>query len=170
MAAALYAQLFERLRCLFEWNRFEQPEALADQTLDRLALRVSTGSSVDEPVREPLKFAAGIARMIMYETRRNEQRRKEAAEEFQQRSADRSVEDKERLSALLNDCLGHMPEERRVLIERYYSRDARNLIGARVTLANELKISLNALRNRAGRIRSDLENCMRGKHRNEESR
>lgn len=169
-AAALYAQLGERLRCLFEWNRFEQPEALADQTLDRLALRVSAGSSVGEPVREPVRFAAGIARMIMYETRRNEQRRKEAAEEFQQRTAASGAEDKERLSTHLEDCLGRMPEERRALIERYYSRDARNHIAARAALASELKISLNALRNRAGRIRTDLENCMKQKRQNEGSR
>jgi hypothetical protein len=169
-AASLYAHLFERLRSLFEWNGFEPSDALADQTLDRLALRLSQESQGVEPVREPARFAAGIARMIMQETRRNEQRMKEAAEEFQQGAFAYATGEKERISAILNDCLERISADRRLLIERYYSSDARNHIGVRAALAKELKISLNALRNRAGRIRADLENCIRRRRENDRSR
>lgn len=158
-AGQKYTDLFERLRRFFEWNGCEQSELLADQTLDRLARRIHQKDPLEEPVREPAKFAAGIARLILHESRRGEQRIKRAAEVFHQDRTLAATTEKEQSSALLEDCLDRLTFEQRQLIERYYSRDARNHIGARAALAAELGISLNALRNRALRIRADLERC-----------
>jgi DNA-directed RNA polymerase specialized sigma24 family protein len=63
----------------------------------------------------------------------------------------------ERLSALLEECLNELPEPHRHLIRRYYSLESRSQIDGRKLLAEEFNISLNALRNRALRIRSDVE-------------
>jgi hypothetical protein len=50
-----------------------------------------------------------------------------------------------------------LPAAQRELIEKYYGTDGRNQIESRKQLAEEHKISLNALRNRAMRIRIELE-------------
>ena len=56
----------------------------------------------------------------------------------------------------MEQCLAALPKDRRELIERYYVED-------RAALAGALGISLNALRNRAMRIREELFKCLTGK-------
>ena len=53
----------------------------------------------------------------------------------------------------LSHCLGGLSEESRLFLERYYTGDAGRRIQNRQLLAEELGIALNALRNRALRLR-----------------
>jgi DNA-directed RNA polymerase specialized sigma24 family protein len=53
----------------------------------------------------------------------------------------------------MQGCLDVLPSDRRELIELYYTED-------RAGLARKIGISLNALRNRAMRIREELFRCM----------
>jgi hypothetical protein len=81
---------------------------------------------------------------------------------FQIQSADQTrlqqeQRELEQLSALLEECLNELPEQHQHLIRRYYSVESRSQIDGRKKLAEEFNISLNALRNRALRIRSDVE-------------
>jgi DNA-directed RNA polymerase specialized sigma24 family protein len=81
---------------------------------------------------------------------------------FQQQNEDRNrlqqeQRELERLSALLDECLNELPPEQQELIRRYYSSGSRSQIDGRKQLAEEFNISLNALRNRALRIRGDVE-------------
>jgi DNA-directed RNA polymerase specialized sigma24 family protein len=55
--------------------------------------------------------------------------------------------------AAIENCLAALPPDRRNMIERYYGAD-------RNALARELGVSMNALRNRALRIREELFNCV----------
>jgi DNA-directed RNA polymerase specialized sigma24 family protein len=63
----------------------------------------------------------------------------------------------ERMASALDRCLQHLNPAQRELIEKYYGTEGQNQIEARKQLAEQFKISLNALRNRAMRIRADLE-------------
>ena len=67
VAAQRYSALRERLSRFFTWNNAEDPDAQADEVLDRVTRRVSTSTSDDESVRQPEKFAAGVARMLLRE-------------------------------------------------------------------------------------------------------
>jgi len=161
-AAERYAALRERLSRFFTWNNADDPDAQADLVLDRVARRVAASSGDDEAVRQPEKFAAGVARMLLREGWRAQKANLQMISSFQQQNEDRNrleqeQRELERLSALLDECLNELPPEQQELIRRYYSSGSRSQIDGRKQLAEEFNISLNALRNRALRIRGDVE-------------
>jgi len=155
-ASEKYTVLHERLTRFFQWHSVDEAEVLADEVLDRLARRVSTDGGGSDAIKEPEKFATGIARLLLHEYWRRRQRQEEAMLELKYEDAapGREIEG---LAAVLDRCLKELPSAQRELIERYYGTEGQNQIEARKQLADQFKISLNALRNRAMRIRADLE-------------
>ena len=167
-AALRYAALRDRLSRFFEWNNADGPDALADQVLDRLTRRITTATSQDEAVRQPEKFASGIARLLLHEQWRERTAAAQMLNALQQSyetlpKQRHEQQQLERAHHLLEECLETLAPAQRELIQRYYSVEARNQIEARKQLAAASDISLNALRNRALRIRADVESCLRGK-------
>ena len=65
------------------------------------------------------------------------------------------------LLAALNTCLGQLGVRSSELILRYYAGQGAAGQHARLGLAQEWNISINALRNKALRIRQALEQCVR---------
>jgi DNA-directed RNA polymerase specialized sigma24 family protein len=119
-------------------------------------------------VEQPEEFAAGIARLVLHEQWRRQLRVDEALQcvqrEMETRQAlDRTEEARqaEKLSALLDEAMARLAPEQRELIRRYYSAEGRTQIDARKRQAAELDVSINALRNRALRIRADIEGWAR---------
>ena len=182
-AARKYTRLRERLTRFFAWNRADNADALADETLDRLARRLGRADAVDssadrdaagsarkESVERPEEFAAGIARLVLHEQRRRQLRAEQTFDKIQREAdtdrvawrAEESHRAEER-SAVLEKCMAELSEEQRELIRRYYSVEGRTMIDARKRLADEMGISINALRNRALRIRAELENQVRAR-------
>ena len=162
VAAERYSALRERLSRFFAWNHAEDPDAQADEVLDRLTRRVSTSGRDDEAVRQPEKFAAGVARMLLREGWRAQKANVQMISTLQMQNSDqRRLQDERRqmeaLSSLLQECLEELPPANREMIERYYSAESRTQIDGRKKLAKEFNISLNALRNRAMRIRGEVE-------------
>jgi DNA-directed RNA polymerase specialized sigma24 family protein len=152
-----YQALRERLIRFFQWNRTEMPEELADEVLDRLARRLNLSS---EQIQDPVRYAVGIARLLLQEQRRKNLRREKALAELQQSSLDADRREQERIlqqerAELLQQCLQSIPEQSRELIFRYYDVD--EAAAYRQQMARAYGISINALRNRALRIRMDLE-------------
>jgi DNA-directed RNA polymerase specialized sigma24 family protein len=152
-----YQALRERLIRFFQWNRTEMPEELADEVLDRLARRLNLSS---EQIQDPVRYAVGIARLLLQEQRRKNLRREKALAELQQSSLDADRREQERIlqqerAELLQQCLQSLPEQSRELIFRYYDVD--EAADYRQHMARAYGISINALRNRALRIRMDLE-------------
>lgn len=158
-ASYRYEALRERLIRFFLWNHADTPEELADETLDRLASRLSRDHN---EIQEPAKYASGIARLILQEYWRQKNRKQEALaailqekERIARIEQDRS--DEEERASILEECLESIPEPSRLLIQRYYSTESRNQIEQRQKMAADYGISTNALRNRAMRIRMELE-------------
>lgn len=158
-AALEYRRLHERLSRFFEWNSVADPAALADEALDRLGRRVAEGN-VGERVRNPSAFTHGIARMLLQEEARRQQREIETLRTWEMRDA-RSPSGGEEEDAALQHCLRKLPPERRVLIERYYADGEAKEARRHQALADDLGLTINALRNRVLRARQDLESCMR---------
>ncbi len=146
LAGRNYEELRRRLINLFAWEQFEAADELADETLNRLARKVMDGTEIPNLDR----FAFGIARLLMQEEGRRKRNHQSVLLELQrgtQRSPDWGSLD------AMDRCLAALPNDRRELIERYYVED-------RAALALSLGISLNALRNRAMRIREELFKCV----------
>lgn len=158
-ASQTYEALRERLIRFFRWNHADVPEELADEVLDRLARRLSCPES---EILDPARFAVGIARLLLKEHFREEDRREAALAIMAQSysdSANRELEfvlQEERIT-LLEECLQAIPVHSRNLFERYFSTGGREQIQQRQQLAEEHGISVNALRNRVMRIREKLE-------------
>jgi DNA-directed RNA polymerase specialized sigma24 family protein len=158
-AGESYEAARSRLVRFFGWNGSDAPEELADETLNRVARKVTEG----EEVRNLSAYLLGVARLILLET-------------FKERVSERAALDAlpatitipaaapdptEPRRACLEYCLRSLSEENRELIVEYYSEEKRAKIQRRRGLAEKLGIPLNALRIRAHRIRAKLEECVR---------
>jgi RNA polymerase sigma factor (sigma-70 family) len=153
-----YVKLRGKLVDFFLWNRSNRPQEDADETMDRLAKRIAEG----EPIVNLASYAQKIARLVLLES--NARSRREAAvSQFSVTLApDRSQEEEgdEKTLDRLEPCLGKLPAESRALIVEYYSGKGAALIETRRQMALRLGVTANTLRNRALRLRRELEECI----------
>jgi DNA-directed RNA polymerase specialized sigma24 family protein len=155
-ASRRYEGLRRRLIDLFAWEGTDTPEELADETFNRLARRVSAGVSFEGSTVE--RFTFGIARLLLHEALRARRAREAALRELPARDprllpvTAAEVAQQRRLQRL-DRCLDALSPESRELIQRYYASD-------RDLLARTLGLTVNALRNRALRIRQQLSDCL----------
>ncbi len=156
-----YQNLRLRLIRFFRWNNCRSPEDLADTALDRLAGKLA---GAEETILDVHKFAAGIARMLLHEYRAHQAREQSMLSHLSWTIANRPSLDpaQQDHEDALSHCLGTLSPENRQMLERYYTGDAGRRIQNRALLAQELGIGINALRNRALRLRQQLEDCTAG--------
>ncbi len=159
-AASEYQRLHQRLCRFFEWNSAEDPAALADEAIDRVAKRVAEGDA-GRKVQNPSAFARGIARLLLLEEARRRQKEMAAIQQWDAQRKESTGTEAEEIDAALQRCLKKMQPERRSLIERYYLYDGSDKAKWHQKLASELGLTINALRNRALRSRQELEECIR---------
>ena len=158
-AAVEYRKLHERLARFFEWNNVEDPMSLADEAIDRLGKR-ATEADVNGGVHSAFAFALGIARHLLQEEARHQQKRAEISRHWKVHESASSLEAEEMENALQH-CLAQIRPERRQLIEAYYAYSGNEKAKMHRKLAEEHGLSINALRNRALRARQELESSMR---------
>ena len=158
-AGQAYETLRRALVKFFDWRGASRPDECADETLDRLARKLDEGTSVDDPQR----FAHGIARLVLFESwRRPEARARLANESVLERLPAPVAPEPETdpRAACFHRCLAELPSEGRELILGYYSAEGGRKIEARKRMAESLRLSENALRSRAQRLRDRLERCI----------
>ena len=153
-----YEQLRRRLIVLFRLHVPADAEALSDVALDRLARRIHDGAPIDNPQL----FALGIARKLVLEAQNRAARQQRMANDptLASAPADDDAEALESNCAAMSACLGKLGTNARDLILAYYGADGAARIETRRRLASELGLSVNALRNRALRLREGLARCM----------
>ena len=148
--------LFERLRhTLLQFFGYEGcafPDRWADETLDRLAKRLSEGSAVEDVGA----FTRGISKMVLREARAAELRERQV-EPLRRPDPDVALE---RDASCLEACLKQLPQESLALVEQYYFAASKSQAESRRALAQKLGITQEALRSRALRIRKQLERCV----------
>jgi len=157
-AAAEYERLRFRLTKFFQWRTAENPEEFVDLTLDRLARRLEAG----EDILPLYSYCCGIARMLLLEARRTNERRTEALRALETSIPQTSVPNSNEALPLdvLSKCMDRLPPENRTLVLDYYQGEKQLLIDRRKVLAERLGIPINALRLRVNRIRMQLEKCV----------
>jgi len=150
--AIAYEQLRQRTIGLLSWWGASKPEELADETFDRVARKLSEGAPI---APESLgAFVRGVARLVFYEAGR------ERFSPLTGREETPPVEsgDVEAASDCLESCLGSLAASDRALLMRYYG--AGPAADLRRRMADELQISMTALRIRTHRLRASLERCL----------
>lgn len=158
---AVYERLRRRLITYMRLHLPAEADDLADRTLDRMARRLHEGTAV----QNIYSYALGVARMLVLEARARHSREQrsllEQAPLLEQSSPEE--EDSEVVLAALQGCLEHLGPAAADLILAYYGGEGATRIEKRRRLAEELGLSINALRNRALRLREALERCTRKK-------
>lgn len=153
-AGQAYERLRRRLIRFLALYGAAAPEELADEALDRLARRLNEG----EAIRQLPSYLAGIARLLLREewnrVQRDEKNVRLGLAASTLTGSDDSVHE------ALESCLQGLPAASRELIVSYYSAEGRAGTRERKKLADEIGISVNALRNRALRLRQELEKCV----------
>ena len=155
-----YETLRRRLIRFFRVYVPAEADELSDVSLDRLARKIHEGTDV---VNVPL-YALGIARMVLHESRARAARRRTAEADPTLAPGETDAQgtgELETALAALSLCLDGAGAESRTLILEYYGADGAERIATRQRLAGARGISLNALRNRALRLREALEECVR---------
>jgi DNA-directed RNA polymerase specialized sigma24 family protein len=166
-AAEKYEALRRKLVRFFEWRRARSPEEMADEVIDRVALRLAEGERIASP--DTPRYFLGVARNVLRESWAQPSGPEELTEALATAAAvarDPLAEAEaaaraEAWMACLDRCLERLPVESRQLVLLYHQDQKRARIDGRRELARRLGIGLNALRIRVFRLRATLEACVR---------
>jgi RNA polymerase sigma factor (sigma-70 family) len=164
-----YEEIRRRLIKLFEWRGCRDSDDLADATIDRVANLIGAGREI--LAKDSFSFFYGVAQNILREYWANKERKKIPLEELsnweerptkEQSPAAADSTEIERIHECLDNCSSRLSESDRTLIIDYYIGERSVKIARRKHMADELRITPNALRIRAYRIREELETCVAG--------
>jgi DNA-directed RNA polymerase specialized sigma24 family protein len=168
-AAEKYEQIRQRLVKLFRWRGCLLFEEYTDKTIDRVARRIAEGAEFQTD--NPYTLFYAVAMNILKEHWRKSERESEALDSLLQsqpasedpeemRARQEESKEHDRRLECLRHCLGVLSSENLVLIKKYYAEG--NILDKeqRKQTAEELGISVNALRVRAYRVRSEVEQCV----------
>lgn len=161
-AGEKYEDLRRMLLRFFEWRGASFCEERADETLNRLARKLTEGLNL----QDPRAYAMQVARLVLLESYKSRDARRAEWDELpQEPSVDplREMSDRdltERNQRCLIRCLQLLPDDARQLILAYYQHTGRAQIEYRAALALQLGLRREALANRVQRLRDRLTECV----------
>lgn len=153
LAGQQYEQLRVRIVKFFEWRSCLDPDSLADEAFDRVIRKISQG----EEIRDIPRYLYGVSKLIYLESAKRQRREEPIVIDFPVKT---QPEEKDPHLHCLENCLSHVSQDNQELILRYYSFDRQAKIDDRKKMADHLGLSINALRIKALRIRSKVEECV----------
>ncbi len=156
-AGRKYLELRGHLIRLFEWRGCPFPEDHADETINRVARKLSEG----ELIREPAQYAVGVARLLTLEIHKERVKQQSAFDELARTEvAAYELEAPDARVECLERCLASLSPENRELILHYYQGEKGAKIANRKRLTDRFKVPINTLRMRALRLREKLLECV----------
>ncbi len=156
-AAQKYLEIRSNLVRFFEWRGCSFPEDHADETINRIAKRVTEG----EEILNYSGYAVGVARLLLLEINKGRQREQLALAEIGQASeVYEEKDDGEHRLVCLRSCLETLTTDNRALILQYYQGEKGEKIQNRKKLMDQFGIPVNTLRMRALRLREKLQSCV----------
>ncbi|HKU76913.1 MAG TPA: hypothetical protein VJR02_23585 [Pyrinomonadaceae bacterium] len=152
-AAVRYETIRVSLIRILTWRGSNNPEDLADETINRVAEKVHILKNTF--VGDPAIYFYAVAKRLFKEEQRNVKAHVSLTEgdKFADPAEDLEEPTDECLYDCLASCLREAGEENEKLILTYYSGEGNVRITNRKALAQQLGIPLNALRVRMHRIR-----------------
>ena len=151
-AGKKYEAIRLRLIKIFTCRGCLDPESLADKTIDRVSTKIAT--LADYQGDKALYFY-GVAQNVFLESLR-----KKPAPPPPQPPIEVDKQAEERQFECLESCMDGLSEENRRLVIEYYSDTGTRKIFRRRSLADEMGVTVNALRIRAHRLRTQLKVCV----------
>ena len=162
-AAVAYTTLRDSLVRFFALKGDSEPEAAADETLDRTALKVAANTPIDDIT----KYSFGVARLIFLERLRLAQKEKRAAEDFYTGKEVVLIDTETDDFKFFRECFDRLPTVEKTFLQSYFT-DApyQKIIETRRRLTVEAGVSINQIRVKVSRLRKRLENCVQIKRKN----
>jgi len=158
-AGEKYEDLRRTLIKFFEWRDAPFPEEHADETLNRVARKISAGLEI----RNTASYCYEVARLVFLEAIKANDGKHDPLPPGHANTAaldpKNSAQQEWRLECL-EECLARLPTDNRNLIVEYYRDEKRGRIDRRRALAEQLGLQREALANRAQRLRDKLETCV----------
>jgi len=151
-AATKYEVIRKKLIKIFECRGVCVPDELADKTLNRVARKLPEIRPTY--VGDPANFFAGVAIHIFQECLRRQRVPAVVPPRLPKPDEDDTP------YACLEKCAGQLPEADRDMIIAYYQEEKHAKIDHRKKLAEQLRLSMNALRIRTTRLRETLRQCV----------
>ena len=148
-AAVAYEQLRERTIGLLRWWGAPAAEDLADETLDRVARKLAEGAPIADGSLGA--YVRGVARLVFSESGRD----RIAPLTGKEPLAEPAPAELEAASACLDRSLESLSPADRSLLLRYYGAGKASDVRRRI--AEDLRISMTALRIRTHRLRATVE-------------
>jgi RNA polymerase sigma factor (sigma-70 family) len=161
-AALKYETFHYRLIRVFASRGCIEAETLADEVMNRVAVRIDTVAKAYEG--EPARCLQGFADKVYLEDLRDQRHRADIdpPDEVPTSDDEGERERREKEDKCLTQCMATLPTGDSKLFRSYFQQEKRAKINARKQLAAELRLTVNALRIRAHRIRKQLRECMEG--------
>ena len=158
-AGRKYETLRSRLIRIFVSRGCLEAETLADEVLNRVAVRIE---NIVQKYEDPAKCVHGFAENVYLEYLRDRRQRAEIDPLVQPvpPEDEREREEREGQDRCLTQCRGELKPAEDDLFRTYFQKEKRAKINARKKLAAELGLTANALRIKAHRIRRRLRECM----------
>jgi DNA-directed RNA polymerase specialized sigma24 family protein len=153
VAGQMYKTIHAGLVRIFVSKGLSGGECLADEVMDRVAKRQP---EVGPTYKDRANYCRGIARKLILEARRG---REIATDKLPERPF--KVPDFSDEYECLLKCLDFFPRQKREMILDYHVYEGEDKISTHRSMAEELRISENALRVKAHRARVSLEQCVR---------
>jgi len=150
-AGIKYEQIRSRLIKIFAGRGCVDPEELADETINRVTSKLSEIQS--EFKGDPARYFFGVANKVYLEYLRRKTPQPPTLSSADSRQAELEYR-------CLEHCIERLSEEDQALLLKEYGAKGQTRAEWRKTLADELGISLNALRIRVYRIRVALKECV----------
>ena len=156
-----YENLRRSLLAFFRHHCASCPEDLADETINRTIKLIGEGAKINHLPT----FLLGVARNVRRESQRAPQNKQVEIDDkvLPPTLPEPDREDEAAIEArfaCLRECLRALIAEDHFLIWRFHTADAAKRIALRKELALTLKITDNALRIRAHKIKGKLKSCL----------
>jgi RNA polymerase sigma factor (sigma-70 family) len=161
VAAQKYEEIRHSLIKIFAWRKCADPEGMADDVIDRVAVKVKTIR--EEYHGNPQRYFFGVAKNRLREYQKTLDLHVSLTElDIATRAISPGEQQHlEHEDTCLRHCLNKVAAKERERIIRYYGGDKQEKIRLRKELAKELGIGQNALRVRMFRLRANLETCIK---------
>src|SRR5262249_5396488 len=156
-----YLETRRRLVRYFDRKNCLTPDELADETLNRVARRLSEEGQIRDA--SPARYCYIVAKYVYLEHQRRPVRNQISLEtlpvmgDLSAHPAPAEIDMEAQRMGCLESCLQQLIAEQRELILEYYRGEQRAKIEQRRRLAERLGLTTNALSIRAYRIRDRLE-------------
>ncbi len=155
-----YLEMRRRLHVWFDRKACPNPEILADETLNRVARRLTQTGTITGAA--PAQYCYITAKYVWLESLRQPQSVAFNEIELIERNAVQpDAQVREARCTCLETCLARLTAAERALIWRYFTGEERTKIAQRQALAADLGLSANALSLRVFRLRARLESCVK---------